>query len=209
MYKTPGLSSDDRTHSSTFKKTCLNVGLLIGVLTMASSHLWALDHTKSIASQTSVQDSTPISSQYTGIIAIPQYSPDIQHFVPEGYYLDRGFFANGDLNGDGLTDHAFAISDDEGIAVEKGTCSDVHPLVIVAFTEGDNKLRRACVAPHIVEQLGAWSCSHVMITKGNIVFSGKGENSHGGKSAEITFHWERPLCSCEQQVGTERAVLLF
>ena len=183
MEKTPWLSRDDESHSCIFKSICVSVGVLM----MAYCHYLLLDQHKVTTNKTSIQDTAP--ETYTGIVAIPSYSPDIQHFIPEGWKLDRESIADGDLNGDGRTDHAFAIQPYDYTSQNRA-----RPILIVAFAAADNKLKRACVAPHILEQRENLDFhSTIEIKQDNLVILQQGNEAWKGRSGnsnELTFRWE-------------------
>lgn len=121
---------------------------------------------------------------------IPAVAGDVNKFAPSGWKIEEQ--VTGDLNGDGLPDHALKLVEDKPAKVQNDPAIERARALVVVLAEKDGKLTRAAVADKLLQCTrcgGALSGinespAYVKIEKGVIIV----EQGHGSRETADTAY---------------------
>jgi hypothetical protein len=121
---------------------------------------------------------------------IPAVAGDVSTFAPLGWKIEEQ--VNGDLNGDGLPDHALKFVEDKPAKDQGDVATERARALVIVFQEKDGKLTRAAVADKLLQCTrcgGAFygvveSPANVKIERGVIVV----DQDHGSRELTNTTY---------------------
>lgn len=121
---------------------------------------------------------------------IPAVAANVREFVPTGWKIEEQL--SGDLNGDGLPDHALKLVEDKPTKDQDDIATERARALVIALTGKDGKLARAGVADKLLQCTrcgGAFygvveSPANVEIKKGSIVV----DQDHGSRNLTNTTY---------------------
>jgi len=131
------------------------------------------------------QDPVPIDKS-----RIPAVAGNVKEFVPPGWKIEEQLA--GDLNGDGLPDHALKLVEDKPAKDQDDIATERARALVIALASKDGKLSRAGVADKLLQCTrcgGAFygvseSPANVQIDKGSIVV----DQDHGSRNLTNTTY---------------------
>jgi hypothetical protein len=135
------------------------------------------------------------SAQEAGVIDIskvPATAANLKSFVPAGWKLEEQI--DGDLNGDGIADHAIKLIEDKPAMAKDETMNERGRALVLVFEDKDGKFRNAAVADKLLQCASCGGAfygvspapSNVKIQKGVLVV----EQDHGSREVtDVTFRF--------------------
>ncbi len=123
--------------------------------------------------------------------AIPDSGDSVNDFVPKGWKLEAD--VKGDLNGDGIADHALKLVEDKP-AESDGTMTDRNRALVLVFADKDGVLTKAAVTDKLLQCTSCGGAfygvsdapAEVTIEKGVLVVN----QDHGSRwVTDVTFRF--------------------
>ncbi len=135
------------------------------------------------------------SAQEAGVIdvsKVPATAANLKGFVPAGWKLEERI--DGDLNDDGIADHALKLIEDKPAMAKDETMNERGRALVIVFEDKDGKFRNAAVADKLLQCASCGGAfygvgeapANIKIQKGVIVV----EQDHGSRwVTDVTFRF--------------------
>ena len=135
---------------------------------------------------------------------VPAVAANVKEFVPSGWKIEEQ--VSGDLNGDGIPDHALKLVEDKPLKDQDDQPSERSRALVVALAQKDEKLRRAGIADRLLQCTrcggqfygGVDAESNVSIEKGTLAVQ---QDNGGSELVNTTYQFRYDL-------KTQRFVLI-
>jgi hypothetical protein len=123
---------------------------------------------------------------------VPATAGNIAGFVPKGWKLEED--VTGDLNGDGIADHVLKLIEEKPANAKEDEMNVGNRAMVIVFADKEGKLRRAAVAPSVLQCAGCGGAfygvssapANVSIKKGVIIV----EQDYGSRwVSDMTFRF--------------------
>ena len=134
-------------------------------------------------------------AQEAGVIdvsKVPATAEKLAGFVPAGWKIEEQI--DGDLNGDGIADHALKLIEDKPAMAKDETMNERGRALVIVFEDKDGKFRNAAVANKLLQCASCGGAfygvseapANVKIQKGVIIV----EQDHGSRwVTDVTFRF--------------------
>ena len=138
---------------------------------------------------------TSTSAQEAGVIdvsKVPETAATLKGFIPAGWKLEEQI--GGDLNGDGIADHALKLIEDKPATNKDDTMNERGRALVLVFEDKEGKFRNAAVADKLLQCASCGGAfygvspapANVSIKKGVLIV----EQDHGSRwVTDVTFRF--------------------